>query len=289
MWCTNFVRVGCRASGEASSAVPATFAVGFGTAVLGLLGLAIGSFLNVVVARVPEGRSIMRPASHCPRCGHPIRAWHNVPVLGWLVLRGRCADCAEPISLQYPMVEAATAALFVALALRLAQLHVLAALPAYLDFAAAGLALALIDAEHRRLPDVIVLPSYLVIGLLLTAASAGTGRWWPLARAGLGAASLFGGYLCLSLVAAGAMGRGDVKLSGVVGGILAYLSWSVLIVGACAAFVLGAVVGVAVLIARGGGRRAAIAFGPFMIAGALLAVFAGDPIARAYLRLVGRG
>jgi len=154
---------------------------------VGLLGLAIGSFLNVVIYRVPRGESLVAPPSHCPLCEHPIRDRHNIPILGWLVLRGRCADCAAPISPRYPLVEALTAALFVLLAARLDALHLTSAVPAYLWFASAGVALAAIDLDEHRLPSSIIFSSYPVIAALLTASAAAEGAWWPLARAGLGA------------------------------------------------------------------------------------------------------
>jgi len=125
-----------------------------------LLGLAIGSFLNVVIYRVPRGESLISPPSHCPSCDRPIRNRHNVPVFGWLALRGRCADCQAPISPRYPLVEAATGLVFVAFAARLYSLDLLPALPAYLYFAAIGIALAMIDFDCHRLPNAIVLPSY---------------------------------------------------------------------------------------------------------------------------------
>src|SRR6201999_634645 len=114
-----------------------------------------------------------------------------VPVLGWLTLRGKCADCAAPISARYPIVELTTGVLFVLVTVRLAHLHIAAALPAYLYLAGAGLALALIDLDHRRLPNSIVLPSYLVVAVLLTIASAVSRDWWALARALISAAALF--------------------------------------------------------------------------------------------------
>ena len=131
-----------------------------------LLGLAIGSFLNVVIYRVPRGESLISPASQCPSCGAAIRARHNVPLFGWLVLRGRCADCRTPISFRYPLVELACALLFVAVTLRFDHLGLLSALPAYLYFGAIGIALALIDLDVQRLPNSIVLPSYPVIAAL---------------------------------------------------------------------------------------------------------------------------
>ncbi|MGH8962916.1 MAG: prepilin peptidase, partial [Jatrophihabitantaceae bacterium] len=253
----------------------------------GIFGLAIGSFLNVVIYRVPVGESVVSPPSRCPSCGNTIRNRHNVPVLGWLMLRGRCADCANPISVRYPIVEAATAALFVVITLRIAHLHLGAALPAYLYLAAAGLALSLIDVDHKRLPDAIVLPSYAVVAVLLTIASASTHDWWALARAAISAAALFAFYFATAFAYPAGMGFGDVKLAGVLGGLLGYLSWSALVVGAFAGFLLGAIVGAAIIAMRRGGRKSAIPFGPFMIAGAVLALFVARPVADAYLRLTG--
>lgn len=254
--------------------------------VLVVLGLCVGSFLNVVIHRVPRGESLVSPPSHCPSCGRPIRARHNVPVLGWLVLRGRCADCRIPISVRYPLVELGTGLLFGAVGWRLLALDLGAAAPAYLWFVSVGVALALIDLDLRRLPNAIVLPSYPVLAVLLTAASAIRGEWWPLARAGLGTAVLFGFYLLLVLAYPAGMGWGDVKLAGVLGGMLGYLSWSALLVGAFGGFVLGAAAGVLVMSAGRGGRRTALPFGPFMIAGALLAIFVADPIADWYTGLL---
>jgi leader peptidase (prepilin peptidase)/N-methyltransferase len=252
----------------------------------GVLGLLIGSFLNVVIYRVPAGLSVAHPPSHCPKCGNPIRNRHNVPVLSWLALRGKCADCSTPISARYPLVEALTAALFVVVTIRLSNLHIAAALPAYLYFVAAGIALAAIDLDHRRLPDVIVLPSYAVVAVLLVIASARSHDWWALSRAAIGAGSLFAFYFAIAFAYPGGMGFGDVKLAGLLGGLLGYLSWSALVVGAFAGFLLGAVVGVVVLALGRGSRKTALPFGPFMIAGAMIALFAAGPLAHGYLHLV---
>lgn len=249
-----------------------------------LLGLVVGSFLNVVIHRVPRGESVVSPPSRCPSCGAPIRPWHNVPVLSWLVLRGRCARCGVRISARYPLVEAATAVLFLALTLRLASLHQLSALPAYAYFAAVGIALAMIDLDLRRLPNALILPSYPVVGVLLAASAAWQGDWWALARAGIGAVALFGFFLVVAWAYPPGMGMGDVKLAGLLGGVLAFLSWSALVIGAFAGFALGAVVGVAVMVARRD-RRAGVPFGPFMVAGGLVAVFAAGPLADLYWSL----
>nr|WP_272952076.1 A24 family peptidase [Kribbella jejuensis] len=243
----------------------------------------VGSFLNVVVYRVPRGESVVRPPSHCPQCGSLVRPRHNVPVLGWILLRGRCADCRLPISVRYPLVELVTGLLFAAVALRVGG----GAIPAYLWFTGAGLALALIDLDVRRLPNAIVAPSYPILLGLLAGASALEHDWWALGRALIGGAVLFAFYLALVLVYPAGMGWGDVKLAGLVGGVLAFLSWQAFFVGAFAAFVLGAIVGVAVLAFRQGGRKTALPFGPFMIGGVLLAVFAAAPLAAWYGALLG--
>jgi leader peptidase (prepilin peptidase)/N-methyltransferase len=255
-------------------------------AVAGLFGLAVGSFLNVLIYRVPRGESLVHPPSRCPACGHRVRPRHNVPVVGWLVLGGRCADCGARIGVRYPLVEVVTAVLFAALAARLAGLHLLSAVPAYLYFAAIGIALAVIDLDCRRLPNAIVLPSYPVLALLLATSALVQRDGWALARAGIGAVALLAFFATIALAYPAGMGLGDVKLSGLVGGVLAYLSWSTLVIGAFAGFLLGAVVGVGVMLARHGDRRTAVPFGPFMVAGALLGVFVAEPLARLYLQLL---
>jgi leader peptidase (prepilin peptidase)/N-methyltransferase len=253
-----------------------------------VLGLAVGSFLNVVIHRVPAGLSVTSPPSSCPACGHHIRNRHNVPIVGWLVLRGRCADCHAGISPRYPLVELLTGALFAALAWRMDELNLTSALPAFCCFAAAGIALAAIDLDLRILPNRIVLPSLIVVALLLVLASAINGDWWALARAALGSLGLFLAFFGLVLIYPKGMGFGDVKLAALVGLVLGYLSWQALIVGAFLGFLLGAIVGVAVISVGRGSRKSALAFGPFMIAGAFVVIFAAHPIASIYLRAVGR-
>ena len=251
---------------------------------VGLLGLAVGSFLNVVIHRVPTRASLVSPSSHCPDCGHPVRHRHNVPVLGWLVLRGRCADCKAPISPRYPAVELLTALLFVAVTARVAELGLLPALPAFLLFVAAGIALAAIDLEVGRLPDVIVLPTYPVLGALLLVAGLVSGDLTALLRALIGAAAAFAAFYALALAYPGGMGFGDVKLAGLVGGLLAYVAYPVLLVGMAAAFLLGAVIGVVATSRGRATRKSALPFGPFMVTGALAALFLGGPLADLYSR-----
>lgn len=245
----------------------------------GVLGLIVGSFLTVVAHRVPRGESLLRPGSHCTRCGSHVRPWHNVPVAGWLLLRGRCADCGQRLSARYPMIEATTAVLFVVLT---ARFGLTPALPAYLYLAAAGVALAAIDFDVHRLPNVIVLPSYVVGAVLLAAATAADGDWAAAARALAAMAALGMFYLVLALIYPGGMGLGDVKLAGLLGLYLGWLGWGSVLVGAFAGFLAGGLVGGLLLALRRAGRRTAIPFGPYMLAGALLALLAADPIVAWY-------
>ena len=247
--------------------------------VAAVFGLLIGSFLNVVVWRVPRGESLVSPPSACPSCGTRIRARDNVPVLGWLVLRGRCRDCGNPISARYPLVEAGTAVLFGVMAARFGADW---ELPAYLWFAAIGVALALIDLDHKRLPDAITLPSYPVVAVLLgLAALLGDHHGAPL-RALIGAAAVGAFYFAVWFAYPAGMGFGDVKLAPIVGAYLGWVSYGALVVGVFLGFLYGAVIGVAVMALGRAGRKSKLPFGPFMLAGALTGLLVGQQLADAY-------
>ena len=250
--------------------------------IVGLLGLAVGSFLNVVIYRVPRDESLVRPGSHCPHCQAEVRHRHNIPVLGWLLLRGRCADCTASISARYPLVEGGTAALFVAVAARFGPSW---ELPAYLYLAAAAVALAAIDLDVMRLPDRIVLPSYAVALVLLIPAAIAGQSWDPLVRGLIAAGATYALYWILAVMPKG-MGGGDVKLAPLLGLYLGWLGWTSVAVGLFAGFLLGGVVGVVLLATRVAGRKSRIPFGPYMLAGAFLAVFAAAPIAAWYSSLL---
>lgn len=267
----------------------------------GILGLLIGSFLNVVVYRVPNGLSIVSPPSACPNCGASIRSFDNIPVISWFVLRGKCRDCAEPISARYPIVEAATGLFFAGVIVWRWQalepaINSLSAptligsileTVAYLYLAAISVALFLIDLDTRRLPNAIVLPSYAVGIVLLGASAILTGSYSNLLTAGIGMAALFLFYFILVLIRPGGMGFGDVKLAGVLGLHLGWLGIGPLVVGAFAAFLLGGIFSVALLLVRKANRTSAIPFGPWMLIGAWVGIIFGNDISAGYLALVG--
>lgn len=249
----------------------------------GVMGLLIGSFLNVVIWRVPRGESIVRPPSACPRCGHRLRAYDNIPVVSWLVLGGRCRDCQEPISMRYPVVELITGALFVVMSLVVP----LAALPAYLWLAGAGVALAGIDIDVKRLPNVIVYPSILIVGGWLVGLSLVLGEPGQAGRTVLAGLALGGFFGVIHLAAPRGMGMGDVKLAVLIGSALGWLGWAEVLVGGFLAFLLGAVVGLALMASGKAGRKSALPFGPFMLLGCLIAVVAGEQIGDWYAHLLG--
>lgn len=247
---------------------------------LGVVGLLVGSFLNVVIARVPAGESVVTPRSRCPHCQTEIAARDNIPVLSWLLLRGRCRRCAEPISIRYPLVELAHAALWLVMLWHLGWSW---ELPAYLYFVSVGLALAVIDIDTKRLPNALTLPSYVVLGALLLLPALVDGDWSAYLRAWLAALALFAFYFLLAVIYPSGMGFGDVKLAGVLGLVLGWLGWGVLVVGGFLGFLLGAVLGGVLMAVRKAGRKSKIPFGPFMLLGALLAILWGGQLWDTYV------
>jgi leader peptidase (prepilin peptidase)/N-methyltransferase len=234
--------------------------------VVGLFGLIAGSFVNVVIHRLPRGESVAFPGSHCPVCGAPIRPYDNVPVLSWLFLRGRCRVCRAPISARYPAVELANAVLWVAVFLRA---------PGWADFASgaflcsACLALLAIDAEFRILPDRITLTGT-AVGLALSFFS----RVRPassFAGAAIGAGGLWlVAFLYEKWKKVEGMGLGDVKMLGMIG---ALLGASGVVIAVLLASVAGSLVGLALMAARRGSLQTALPFGVFLALGAVAAFF----------------
>jgi leader peptidase (prepilin peptidase)/N-methyltransferase len=237
-------------------------------AVAALGGLLVGSFLNVVIARLPEGESLVSPGSRCPHCGHPVRPYDNVPVLSWLWLRGRCRDCGEPISARYPLVEALTGVLCAL---------VVVAKGADED-AWLGIALVLtlvpvtfIDLDHRIIPNRIVGPSAVVALVILALTDVDALPDHLIAAVAAG-----GFFLLAALAYPRGMGMGDVKLAALLG---LYLGSSVA-PALLAAMLSGTLVGGAIIARKGvaEGRKTAVPFGPFLALGALVGLFAGPEI-----------
>ncbi len=273
---------------------PAVFAV-----VAGLLGLMVGSFLNVVVHRLPimmerdwaaqcaelsgeaptvsDPLSLAKPRSRCPKCGHAITALENIPVISWILLRGRCKGCAAPISFRYPLVEAVTGLLF---ALAAAHFGFTAAGIGALAFISALIALTAIDFDTQLLPDDITLP-LLWVGLALNTFNAYT----DLKSAVIGAMA---GYLSLWIVYWGfklatgkeGMGYGDFKLLAALG---AWLGWQMLPLTILLSSLVGAVVGIALMVFARHGRNVPIPFGPYLAAAGGIALIWGKPLTQAYL------
>jgi len=269
------------------------------TVLVGVLGLLVGSFLNVVIHRVPAGRSVVTPPSACQECGARIR-WHdNVPLVSWLVLRGRCRDCGARISARYPLVELGTGVAFALVALGLATDGLLPAparlpdaaqwlvLAAYLAFAAAGIALAIIDVELRRLPTPIIVVAGSIVGVCFAAAAVLRGDLAALLTAVVTAVAMGALYLVIALIRPDGMGLGDVRLAVLVGLVTGWVGWPAAALGLLSAFLLGALLGIAILLARRGDRRTAIPFGPWMLVGAWIGILAGPAAWQWYGGLLG--
>lgn len=244
-----------------------------------LIGLMVGSFLNVVIHRVPAGESVVRPRSRCPGCGTQLAERDNIPLVSWLVLRGRCRTCAMPISIRYPLVELFTGVLFGIVGARFGADW---RLPAYLLFAASLIALSAIDLEHFRLPNAILLVTlYAGFPMLLLAAVADD-RWHDLGQGVLGAVVGFSLLLVVHLLSPRGMGMGDVKLAGVLGLFLGFLSIGRVFLGLFLGFVLGSVIGIVLIATRLRTRKDHIPFGPYLAAGAMLSVLVGGRILEWY-------
>jgi leader peptidase (prepilin peptidase)/N-methyltransferase len=241
-----------------------------------LLGLMVGSFLNVCIHRLPRRESIVSPGSHCTNCGTAIRWYHNIPIVSWLLLRGRCAACGNRISIVYPLIEAATGALFALHYWRFGWEPIL--VPRLL-FACALLVLAVIDLRHRILPNPITLGGTLVGFLFSLALPPG----WLASLIGLaiGGGVLFVvGEVYFRVRGIEGMGMGDVKMLAMIG---AFLGWKAVLVTMVLGSLAGALVGMVLLLARKGDMQYALPFGTFLAAAALVASFFGDALIDWYL------
>ena len=259
-----------------------------------VLGAVVGSFLNVCICRMPDGASVVSPPSHCPKCDYRIRWYDNIPMLSYLVLKGKCRGCQAPISLQYPMVELLNGLLTLGLFLRLFPLRFLTEAPAEIIlrqggifavlfiFCSALVVVTFIDLEHQIIPDSITLPG-IVIGFVASFFIPQLG--WVNSLIGIVAG---GGSLLLiaygyELVAKKeGMGGGDVKLLAMMG---AFLGWKAIIFIIFTASLIGSVIGVGVMLAKKKDASLAIPFGPFLAGGAILYIFYGKKIIHWYLTM----
>lgn len=243
---------------------------------VGLIGLAVGSFLNVVIYRAPRGESIVRPRSHCPRCGSEIAARDNVPLVSWVLLRAKCRHCGEAISARYPLVELATALLFLAATWRLGLSW---SLPAYLAWLAGLLALALVDLELLKLPRSIVYVTLLLTSALLVLASAASHDWRRLLVGIVAATAWFILFFAMNFASPRILGFGDVRLAPLLGVALGWLGVGHVIVGFFLANLIGSIVGLSLIAAGKMKRDQPIPYGVFLALGAVLAFFAGSALA----------
>jgi leader peptidase (prepilin peptidase)/N-methyltransferase len=259
----------------------------------GLVGVAVGSFLNVVAHRVPLGKSVLHPPSACPGCQTPIAPRDNIPLVSWILLRGRCRHCGTAISIRYPMLELAGGIVWVGIFLSVGLSWVL---PAYLWFGSVTLALIATDLEHHRLPNRIVFVGLtvgtvlLAVGALLDGQPGGRLGW-----AALGGALYFAFMLLLAIVARGGFGFGDVKMAALLGLCVSYqpmtedlgatAAFGALGVAAFGSFFIGGLVAVVLLVLRKRGRKQEIAFGPAMILAAWFATIWGAEVFSTYVGL----
>ncbi len=276
-------------------------------AVAALLGLLVGSFLNVVILRLPrmlerqwrihcaelqqalsgeaaspgERFNLVTPASHCPHCGHRLRAWENIPVLSYLLLRGRCSACGAAISLRYPLVEIATALLSMVV---IWHFGLTAAGAAALLLTWALIALSVIDYDHQLLPDDITLP-LLWLGLILNSFGLFTDLQSAVIGAVAGYLSLWSVYQLFKwLTGKEGMGYGDFKLLAMLG---AWLGWQYLLPIVLLSSIVGAVTGIALILLRGRDRNVPIPFGPYLAVAGWIVLLWGERISQAYLTWMG--
>ena len=237
-----------------------------------LFGLCVGSFLNVVIGRLPAGRSIVHPGSSCPRCGNPIAWYDNLPLLSFLLLRARCRACRDPISWRYPIVELVCAVLF---AMAYARFGPSLQLASSLVLLSILVAITGIDFDHQIIPDLLSLPGA-AVGLLLSLAPEAIG-WRPSALGVLVGAGVFLVIIGASSLALGqaGMGGGDVKLGAMLG---AFLGWKLALLSILVSVLVGGLLAATLLATGRKGRKDPIPFGPFLALGGAISLFWGDAI-----------
>jgi leader peptidase (prepilin peptidase) / N-methyltransferase len=242
-----------------------------------VFGTCIGSFLNVCIYRLPESKSIVRPGSACPACGTPIRFYDNLPLIGYLILRGRCRQCHSPISIRYPIVELLGGLFALCLFLKFGQSP--AAL-IYFIFVAALLTITFIDLDHRIIPDIITLPGIpigLAASFLLPQVTVTQSMIGILAGGG---SLLAVAWVYQLLTGREGMGGGDIKLLAMIG---AFIGWQGVLLTIFAASAIGTLAGILAMLKTGKGMKLAVPFGPFLAIGALIHLFFGEAIISWYL------
>ncbi|TAN43436.1 MAG: prepilin peptidase [Nitrospirae bacterium] len=249
-----------------------------------ILGLVIGSFLNVCIYRIPREKSIVTPPSACPCCSLAIKPWDNIPVISYLWLRGRCRNCSEKISPRYPIIEALNGFLYWAV---FRQFDMGWHLPALFAFVSAMLVITLIDFDFQIIPDAITLP-----GMIVGAAASfilpdpfANHTTVGFTNSIIGLVSGYGSFLLIAVIGswmakAEAMGGGDLKLMGMVG---AFMGWKAVLLTTLAGSIAGSIIGIGLMAFKGKDRKTAIPFGPFLAIGALISLFFGEAIASWYL------
>ena len=260
------------------------------TAITGLgafLGLLLGSFANVVIARVPEGKSVVFPPSACPQCGYHITWRDNIPVLSFALLGGRCRQCTQPISRRYPLVEAAMAALFALFGWWCATTGDLYVLPGVWTFVFASVCLFVIDIDTFRLPNAITYPLAVAMVVLMGGAALLNGESHRLYPMAFGPVFLAGILFVVNRVYPKGMGLGDVKYAVPMGLALGYFGYGTVIVGYFLSLFVGVFWGIAIMAKSGFTRRAAMPFGPGLVIGALAAILVGENIAQWYVGITG--
>ena len=246
-----------------------------------IVGLIFGSFATVAAYRIPRRETIVTGRSKCPNCDRLIPWYENVPVLGWLFLRGRCRGCGERISVRYPLIELGTGVLF---GLAAWKFGLSVELFVYAAFFWTLVVLSVIDLEHQLLPNRVVYPAFIAGWVGLITAALVDSQADRLVDAAMGAAIFGGFFFIIAFIVPAGMGMGDVKLGFVLGTFLGYLGApGLVLVGMFLAFLSGGVIGIITLLFRGGNRKTMLPFGPFLALGTVISIFWGQKILDAYV------
>jgi leader peptidase (prepilin peptidase) / N-methyltransferase len=249
-----------------------------------ILGLIFGSFATVAAHRIPRRESFATGRSKCPRCGRTITALENIPVISYIVLRGRCRGCGESISIRYPLIELVTGILF---GLSVWKFGLSAEAALFALFFWLLVVLSVIDLEHRLLPNRVVYPAFVIGWVAIIALALVRDHPGRLVDGAVGALVFGGFFFVVAFIFPAGMGGGDVKLGFVLGTFLGYLDGiGIVLIGMFLSFLLGSIIGVALVIFAGKGRKSTVPFGPFLALGSVIAVFVGRPLVDAYVRLL---